>query len=110
LSWIGDLTLTQAIIKSLDLVVSCDTAVAHLAGARGARGWLALSTAADWRWMLNRSDTPWYPMTRLFRQKQLGRWEGVFEEMRKLARLVVGTRRAGRTWRKRRLYGVCLLR
>jgi Flp pilus assembly protein TadD len=74
---------TAAIIKNLDLVVSCDTAVAHLAGALGTRVWLALSTAADWRWMLNRPDTPWYPMTRLFRQKQLGRWEDVFEEMRK---------------------------
>jgi len=73
---------TAAIIMNLDLVVSCDTAVAHLAGALGARVWLALSTAADWRWMLDRSDTPWYPMTRLFRQKQLGRWEDVFEEMR----------------------------
>lgn len=85
---------TAAIIKNLDLVVSCDTAVAHLAGALGTRVWLALSTAADWRWMLNRSDTPWYPMTRLFRQKQLGRWEGVFDEMRdELAQLKIGVGR-----------------
>ena len=73
---------TAAIIQNLDLVVTCDTAVAHLAGALGARVWLALSRASDWRWMLDRSDTPWYPTMRLFRQSQLGCWDDVFEQMR----------------------------
>jgi tetratricopeptide (TPR) repeat protein len=73
---------TAVIIANLDLVVTCDTAVAHLASALGARVWLALSKAPDWRWMLDRSDTPWYPTMRLFRQSQLGRWDDVFDEMR----------------------------
>ena len=72
---------TAAIIKNLDLVVSCDSAVAHLAGALGTRVWLALSTAADWRWMLERDDSPWYPTMRLFRQKKEGRWSEVIDEV-----------------------------
>jgi Flp pilus assembly protein TadD len=73
---------TAAIIANLDVVVTCDTAIAHLAGALGARVWLALSSVPDWRWMLERSDTPWYPNMRLFRQSQRGRWDDVFERMR----------------------------
>jgi tetratricopeptide (TPR) repeat protein len=73
---------TAAIIQNLDLVVTCDTAIAHLAGALGGRVWLALSTAPDWRWLLDRPDSPWYPTMRLFRQTQLGRWDEVFDQMR----------------------------
>jgi Flp pilus assembly protein TadD len=72
---------TAAIISCLDLVVTTDSAVAHLAGALGARVWLALSTVVDWRWLLERDDTPWYPSMRLFRQRRLGDWSDVFERM-----------------------------
>jgi ADP-heptose:LPS heptosyltransferase len=72
---------TAAIMKNLDLVVTCDTAIGHLAGALGVPVWLALSTVSDWRWLLDRQDTPWYPTMRLFRQKELGNWRHVFETM-----------------------------
>jgi hypothetical protein len=73
---------TAAIMKNLDLVVTSDTAIPHLAGALGVPVWLALPFVPDWRWLLDRSDSPWYPTMRLFRQKQLGDWTGVFDEMR----------------------------
>lgn len=72
---------TAAVMQHLDLVITSDTALAHLAGALGRPVWLALSTASDWRWFRDRSDSPWYPTMRLFRQKKLGDWEGVFAEM-----------------------------
>lgn len=69
---------TAAIMKNLDLVISCDTASAHLAGALGVPVWLPLSVSSDWRWGLNREDSPWYPTMRLFRQKEQGDWREVF--------------------------------
>jgi len=72
---------TAAIMKNLDLVITSDTAVAHLAGALGVPVWVGLPFAADWRWLLGRSDSPWYPTMRLFRQKRRGDWQGVFEEI-----------------------------
>jgi tetratricopeptide (TPR) repeat protein len=72
---------TAAVMKNLDLVVTSDTAIAHLAGALGVRVWLALSFAGDWRWLQGRSDSPWYPTMRLFRQSKFGDWPGVFERM-----------------------------
>ena len=69
---------TAAIIANLDLVISCDTVVAHLAGALGVPVWIALSVATDWRWLLERDDSPWYPSARLFRQKRLDEWAEVF--------------------------------
>jgi hypothetical protein len=72
---------SAAVMHSLDLVVTSDTALAHLAGAFGIRVWLALSAAPDWRWMIDRDDTPWYPTMRLFRQTRLGDWTDVFERM-----------------------------
>jgi tetratricopeptide (TPR) repeat protein len=80
---------TAAVMQSLDLVVSCDSAVAHLAGALGRPAWLALKAVPDWRWLLNRPDTPWYPSMRLFRQQSPGDWCGVFEAM--AAELRAGT-------------------
>ena len=74
---------TAAIIKNLDLVITSDTSIAHLAGALGVQVWVALPFVPDWRWMLDRSDSPWYPTMRLFRQKQPGDWEAVFQEIRK---------------------------
>ena len=72
---------TAAVMKSLDLVITSDTAVAHLAGALGAPVWVALKSAPDWRWMTDRADNPWYPTMRLFRQPSAGDWEGVFAQM-----------------------------
>jgi hypothetical protein len=72
---------TVAVLKQVDLLISCDTAVAHLAGALDVPVWLALDAASDWRWLSQREDTLWYPRTRLFRQKQLGQWAPVFERM-----------------------------
>lgn len=72
---------TAAAIQALDLVITCDTALAHLAGALGVRVWVLLSFLVDWRWMYRREDTPWYPSMRLFRQEQLGAWDGVFERV-----------------------------
>lgn len=72
---------SAAVMHSLDLVVTSDTALAHLAGALGIRVWLALSAAPDWRWMVDRDDSPWYPSMRLFRQSRLGEWTDVFERM-----------------------------
>lgn len=72
---------TAAIMRNVDLVVCCDSSLVHLAGALGVPAWLPLKFAPDWRWMLNRDDSPWYPSMRLFRQQALGEWGGVFERM-----------------------------
>ncbi len=72
---------TAALMMNLDLVVSIDTALAHLAGALGVRGWIALPLVPDWRWQLHRADSPWYPTLRLFRQPAANAWEQVFEQM-----------------------------
>jgi Flp pilus assembly protein TadD len=73
---------TAAIMKNLDLVITSDTSIPHLAGALGLPVWLALPFVPDWRWQLARADSPWYPSMRLFRQKRAGDWEGVFDELR----------------------------
>jgi len=72
---------TAAIIGNLDLVVTCDTAVAHLAGALGVPVWIALPLIPDWRWRLARDDSAWYPSARLFRQTQLDEWPDVFQRI-----------------------------
>ncbi len=71
---IEDFADTAALIEQLDLVITIDTAVAHLAGAIGKPVYLLLPFAPDWRWLLERNDSPWYPVTRIFRQKQPGDW------------------------------------
>ncbi len=76
-SRLTDLAETAALIANLDLVVSVDTSVAHLAGALGKPVWILLPFNPDWRWMLEREDSPWYPSARLFRQKHLGDWDQV---------------------------------
>ena len=73
---------TASVILQLDLVISVDTAVAHLAGALGKPVWTLLPFVPDWRWMLNRSDSPWYPSMTLFRQRKRGDWHSVFQEIR----------------------------
>jgi tetratricopeptide (TPR) repeat protein len=79
----GDAFLdTAAMMANMDLVITADTSTAHLAGALGCRCWLALKYVADWRWFLERDDSPWYPATRLFRQKKDGDWSDVFARMK----------------------------
>ena len=72
---------TAAVMKCCDLVITIDTSVAHLAGALGVRTWVALKFMPEWRWLLDRSDSPWYPTMRLFRQKRNTEWQDVFDEM-----------------------------
>jgi hypothetical protein len=72
---------TAAAMESLDLIVTCDTAIAHLAGALARPVWLPLKYVPDWRWLLHRSDSPWYPTMRLFRQQNRGDWSNVFQEI-----------------------------
>lgn len=72
---------TAAILQSLDLVICTDTAVAHLAAALGVPVWVALHATSEWRWLLAREDSPWYPTMRLFRQRTLGRWDEVVEDV-----------------------------
>ncbi len=79
---INDFADTAAVIGQLDLVISVDTAVAHLAGALGKPVWVVLPHPGDWRWMLERDDSPWYPTMRLFRQSTPGDWGPVFEALR----------------------------
>jgi tetratricopeptide (TPR) repeat protein len=83
---------TAAFIKNLDLVISSDTAVPHLAGALGVPVWVALALVPDWRWMLKREDCPWYPTMRLFRQTRFAQWEDVFERMAEELKALVGKR------------------
>jgi tetratricopeptide (TPR) repeat protein len=72
---------TAAVIENLDLVVTIDTSIAHLAGALGRPVWIAIKHSPEWRWMLEREDTPWYDSARLFRQKARGNWDEVFARM-----------------------------
>jgi tetratricopeptide (TPR) repeat protein len=76
--YIGDFADTAAAMMQLDLVITVDTSVAHLAGALGRPVWVLLPLAPDWRWLLGRNDNPWYPTMRLFRQTRRGDWSGVF--------------------------------
>jgi hypothetical protein len=80
---------TAAVIANLDLVISVDTSVVHLAGALAKPVWVLLSFVPDWRWLLNRDDSPWYPTARLFRQNAPGDWAGVISRVvRELERLL----------------------
>ncbi len=72
---------TAAVMKCLDLIVTSDTSVAHLAGALGVETWMAVPLSPDWRWLLEREDSPWYPTMRMFRQRELSHWQDVFARM-----------------------------
>lgn len=96
---------TAAVMESLDLIITCDTSIAHLAGALGRPTWIALKHAPDWRWMLGRDDSPWYPSIRLFRQKHRGQWGDVFDRMLEelmgiLAKIDCDPLQASESWRR----------
>jgi tetratricopeptide (TPR) repeat protein len=89
---LNDFADTAAAIANLDLVITVDTAVAHLAGALGKPVWILLTRNPDWRWLLDREDSPWYPTARLFRQKIAGDWSTVIERVQnELRRLLLST-------------------
>jgi hypothetical protein len=79
--WLTDFAETAAAVCQLDLVISVDTSVAHLAGALGRPVWITLPCWPDWRWQIERADSPWYPTARLFRQKKAGDWSCVVREV-----------------------------
>ena len=74
---LDDFADTAALVAALDLVITVDTAVAHLAGALGKPVWILNRFGACWRWLVRREDSPWYPTSRLFRQSSPGDWDGV---------------------------------
>ncbi|MGL5271812.1 MAG: tetratricopeptide repeat protein [Selenomonadaceae bacterium] len=76
-----DFSQTAGLIENLDLVITVDSAVAHLAGAMGKHTWLLLPYSPDWRWLLHTKYSPWYPATKIFRQKKIGDWKAVIEEV-----------------------------
>ena len=88
-----DFSDTAAVLANLDLVISVDTAVAHLAGAMARPAWTLLKFAPDWRWLLGRGDCPWYPTMRLFRQQAPGAWDVVIEEVAQSLQQRAGPRR-----------------
>jgi len=73
---------TAALMENLDLIITVDTSMGHLAGALGRPAWILIPKAADWRWLLNRDDSPWYPSVRLFRQPKPGEWNEPLSRMR----------------------------
>ena len=95
---IGDFATTAAFVRAMDLVITVDTAMAHLAGALGQRVWTLLSEPADWRWLCGRDDSPWYPTMTLFRQPRPGDWGAVFAAVeRALGQEVASASRASRS-------------
>ena len=83
---------SAALMMALDLVVSCDTSILHLAGALARPLFVALRRVPDWRWLLDREDSPWYPTARLFRQRSVGDWSDVFDRIAVETRALAGTR------------------
>jgi FkbM family methyltransferase len=77
----GAFVESAAVLKNLDLLITCDTAIAHVAGALGVPVWVALAIVPDWRWLMGSEMTPWYPTMRLFRQQTPGDWAGVMERI-----------------------------
>ena len=91
---LSDFADTAALVSLLDLVVSVDTSVVHLTGAIGRPFWLLVPFAPDFRWLLKREDSPWYPTARLFRQSGIDKWEEVFERVRAELERLAGQRSA----------------
>jgi len=73
---------TAAILSQIDLLITNDTSVAHLAGALGRPAWVLLNKMPDWRWLLDRDDSPWYDSVRLFRQSTQSDWAGVIQQVK----------------------------
>lgn len=92
-SSLSDLATSAAVVDQLDIVISVDTAVAHVAGAMGKPAWLALPFGGDWRWGMGKDQTPWYPTMRLFRQRQAGNWSDPIKKMAARLQTVVAARR-----------------
>ncbi|MGD0462614.1 MAG: tetratricopeptide repeat-containing glycosyltransferase family protein [Tepidisphaeraceae bacterium] len=91
---LDDFADTAGLMANLDLVITVDTAVAHLAGAIGKRTWLLLSTPPDWRWLLERSDSPWYPTMQLFRRNRADDWSGVIASVAEALGREIDSRRS----------------
>jgi hypothetical protein len=89
-----DMADTAAVMTELDLVISSCTAPAHLAGALGRPVWIMLPTLSDWRWLVERADSPWYPTARLFRQADRGDWHPVVDRLAAALTALVGGDRA----------------
>jgi len=89
---LADFSDTAALIANLDLVISVDTSVVHLAGAMAKPVWVLLAANPDWRWMLKRTDSPWYPTARLFRQDETRAWDGVIAGVQAALREFIKTR------------------
>ncbi len=85
-----DFSDTAALLDLMDLVITVDTSVTHLAGAMGKPVWILLPYSPDWRWLLDRDDSPWYPSARLLRQQQIGNWAGVIDQVKDELRSVIG--------------------
>jgi ADP-heptose:LPS heptosyltransferase len=81
LDFAPDFNDTAALCECLDLIISVDTSIAHLGAALGTPTWILLRSSPDWRWFLDRLDSPWYPSVRLYRQPAAGDWQGVFEQV-----------------------------
>ncbi len=92
---VGPGTLLEAagLIQALDLVITIDSGIAHLAGALGRPVWVALSSVGEWRWLTGREDSPWYPTMRLFRQTKPGNWDDVFDAMQTELRKLAGVKK-----------------
>jgi hypothetical protein len=90
-AWMTDYAETAALLMTLDLVITVDTSIAHLVGALGKPAWVLLPFAPDWRWMLERPDSPWYRSVRLFRQARAGDWSNALAEVTRLLSRGFGT-------------------
>jgi ADP-heptose:LPS heptosyltransferase len=88
----SELADTAALMSALDLIITSDTLTAHLAGALGIPVWVVLSAFPDWRWLLQREDSPWYPTMRLFRRRPEAGWSEVFERVAYELNALSGTR------------------
>jgi ADP-heptose:LPS heptosyltransferase len=88
---LGDFADTAALVAGLDLVISVDTSIAHLAGALGRPVWVLVTYVPDWRWLLERDDSPWYPTARIFRQDERLHWETVIANVKAALKAFVCT-------------------
>jgi ADP-heptose:LPS heptosyltransferase len=89
--FLSDLVAFTSHVAACDLVISIDNTTVHMAGALGRPVWALLPTVADWRWMLDREDSPWYPTMRLFRQRRVGDWDDVIDRVGNALATLEGT-------------------